>query len=112
MFDFKIFRKENNMTQKSAAEYFGCTQAFISGIETGKEKIPDAFISKIKADEGFKEKGFIFEKEEMERVCPKCSEKDIEIRVLKEQIKELRAEMYERLIYEHEIHLGKKDKAV
>lgn len=50
MFDIKLFRKENNLTQQDLANYFGCKQSFISGIERGNEKIPDSYISKIKAD--------------------------------------------------------------
>ena len=54
MFDFREFRKENNFTQKQAAEYFGCEQSFISLIETGRSKIPQEFISKILADPALK----------------------------------------------------------
>lgn len=51
-FDFKAFRKRKEMTQKEAAEYFGCDQSFISQIETGKSEIPRSFMSKIRADGG------------------------------------------------------------
>lgn len=50
MFDFKNFRQLNNLTQKAAAIYFNVTQAFISQIEKGTRPVPEAFISKIKAD--------------------------------------------------------------
>lgn len=44
--DFKEFRKANNLTQKDAADFFGCTQGFISQIEKGFRPIPLEFISK------------------------------------------------------------------
>lgn len=50
MFDLKLFRMENKMTQNDAAEYFGCNQAFVSQIERGVRTIPDYFIEKIEAD--------------------------------------------------------------
>ena len=50
MFDFKEFRKINNLKQSDAAAYLGCAQAFISQIERGLSKVPEDFISKIKAD--------------------------------------------------------------
>lgn len=50
MADLKRFRKENNLTQIGAAEYFGCTQGFISQIERGERPIPDSFIEKAKSD--------------------------------------------------------------
>lgn len=53
MTDFKLFRKRNKLTQIQAAEYFGCTQAFISLIERGESKLPKEYISKIKADPNF-----------------------------------------------------------
>lgn len=53
MTNFKLFRKKNKLTQKDAAEYFGCVQGFISQIETGVSQIPDSFISKILADSTF-----------------------------------------------------------
>lgn len=46
--DFKEFRKTNNLTQKDAADFFGCTQGFISQIEKGIRPIPLEFISKAK----------------------------------------------------------------
>lgn len=50
MADLKRFRKENNLTQIGAAEYFGCTQGFISQIERGERPIPDSFVEKAKSD--------------------------------------------------------------
>lgn len=44
--DFKAFRKRNNLTQEDAANYFGCTQGFISQIEKGVRPIPVDFISR------------------------------------------------------------------
>lgn len=50
MIDFKLFRKDNNLTQNDAAKYFSCTQGFISQIERGERPIPDAFFDKVIAD--------------------------------------------------------------
>ena len=50
MIDLKEFRESNGLTQTQAAEYFGCKQSFISGIERGTERIPDSFIRKLKAE--------------------------------------------------------------
>lgn len=46
MGDFKRFRKDNRLTQEKAAEFFSCTQGFISQIEKGIRPIPPEFISK------------------------------------------------------------------
>ena len=54
MFDFKLFRKINNLKQSEAAEYFGCTQAFISRIERGISPVPNSFITKIESDGRYK----------------------------------------------------------
>ncbi len=64
MFDFKLFRKANKLTQRQAADYFGCEQSFISLIETGRSKIPNEFISKILAEEEFDKSMIILEKGE------------------------------------------------
>lgn len=50
MADFKAFRKDNNLSQIEAAEYFGCNQSFISQIERGNRPIPETFIEKAKGD--------------------------------------------------------------
>ncbi len=50
MFDFKEFRKVNNLTQNDASAYFECKQSFISQIEKGDRLIPKAWIDKIMAD--------------------------------------------------------------
>ncbi len=49
MIDFKQFRKQNNLTQIQAAEYFDVSQAFISQIELGERPIPAELKGKIKA---------------------------------------------------------------
>lgn len=54
MFDFKLFRKINNLKQSEAAEYFGCTQAFISRIERGISPVPNSFITKIESGGRYK----------------------------------------------------------
>lgn len=54
MFDFKLFRKINNLKQSEAAEYFSCTQAFISRIERGVSPVPSYFITKIESERRYK----------------------------------------------------------
>ena len=50
MFDFRRFRKDNGFTQESLAQYFGCTQAYISQIENNPARVPEEFITKIRED--------------------------------------------------------------
>lgn len=50
MADFKAFRKDNKLSQIEAANYFNCTQGFISQIEKGSRPIPATFIEKAKND--------------------------------------------------------------
>lgn len=50
MYDLKLFRDKNGLSQKDAAEYFGCTQSFISQIERKDRPLPGDYISKAKAD--------------------------------------------------------------
>lgn len=50
MADFKAFRKENKLSQIEAANYFNCTQGFISQIEKGTRPIPATFIEKAQKD--------------------------------------------------------------
>ena len=50
-FDLKEFRDLNNLSQLDTADYFGCTQGFISQIERKKRPLPDDYISKAFGDE-------------------------------------------------------------
>lgn len=50
MFDIKLFRKENKLTQIQLAAYLGVTQAFISQLEKGDRPIPNEYIIKIQAE--------------------------------------------------------------
>lgn len=54
MFDLKLFRKVNKLTQFQLADYLGVTQGFISQVEKGIRPIPDEYISKIIADNLYK----------------------------------------------------------
>lgn len=51
--DIKEFRRKNNLTQKELADYLGVTQAFISNMEAGRDKVPDRYISKILGNPNF-----------------------------------------------------------
>lgn len=48
--NFKEFRRVNKMTQQDLADYFGVGQGYISNMESGRDKIPDKYISKILDD--------------------------------------------------------------
>lgn len=47
MFDFKGFRKENNLTQIEVATYLETSKSFISQIEAGTRPLPSAMLSKL-----------------------------------------------------------------
>ena len=47
MVDLKAFRKANNLTQDELGEYLGMRKSFISKIENGKEKLPEAKFQKL-----------------------------------------------------------------
>lgn len=47
MFDLKRFRKEKKISQTALAKKLGIGQSFISQIESGKDPMPDALISKL-----------------------------------------------------------------
>lgn len=45
--DLKAFRKANNLTQSELGEYLGVQKSFISTIESGKDPMPKAKLSKL-----------------------------------------------------------------
>ena len=47
MFDFKGFRKENNLTQIEVATYLETSKSFISQIKAGTRPLPSAMLSKL-----------------------------------------------------------------
>lgn len=47
MFDFKGFRRENNLTQIEVATYLGTSKSFISQIEAGTRPLPAPMLSKL-----------------------------------------------------------------
>lgn len=47
MFDFKGFRRENNLTQIEVATYLETSKSFISQIEAGTRPLPSAMLSKL-----------------------------------------------------------------
>ena len=47
MFDLRLFRKANGITQQAVAEYLGVTKQFITQIETGKVALPTDKLKKI-----------------------------------------------------------------
>lgn len=47
MFDLRLFRKANGITQQTVAEYLGVTKQFITQIETGKVALPTDKLKKI-----------------------------------------------------------------
>lgn len=47
MFDLKRFRREKKISQIDLAAAMDCGQSFISQIENGKDRMPDAWIDKL-----------------------------------------------------------------
>ncbi len=47
MFDLRLFRKANGITQQAVAEYLGVSKQFITQIETGKVALPTDKLKKI-----------------------------------------------------------------
>lgn len=45
--DLKAFRKANNLTQEQLGDYLGIKKSFISTIESGKDPMPKAKLSKL-----------------------------------------------------------------
>jgi transcriptional regulator with XRE-family HTH domain len=45
--DLKAFRKVNNLTQEQLGDYLGIKKSFISTIESGKDPMPKAKLSKL-----------------------------------------------------------------
>lgn len=47
MADLREFRRVNNLTQEALGEYLGMKKSFVSKIENGKEKLPEAKFRKL-----------------------------------------------------------------
>ena len=45
--DLKAFRKANNLTQEQLGDYLGIKKSFVSTIESGKDPMPKAKLSKL-----------------------------------------------------------------
>lgn len=45
MFDLKLFRKDNKLSQKELADLLNCSQSYISALESGRKPVLDAQIS-------------------------------------------------------------------
>ena len=45
--DLKAFRKANNLTQEQLGEFLGIKKSFVSTIESGKDPMPKAKLSKL-----------------------------------------------------------------
>lgn len=82
MFDLKLFRKINKLSQVNAAKYFGCDQSFISQIENNIRPIPDNYISLILADSNMIINDEIYKAEAEVSICKLCDQKDMTIRAL------------------------------
>lgn len=81
MIDLKKFRKDNKFTQEGLAQFFGCTQAYISQIESNPNKIPKEYITKIREDKSLivdflKLENEINEPQNSYTECQLCDEKD------------------------------------
>ncbi len=82
MFDLKLFRKINKLSQVNAAKYFGCDQSFISQIENNLRPIPDNYISVILADRNMTINDEIYKPTDVSVSCKLCDQKDKTIRAL------------------------------
>ncbi len=51
MIDLRGFRKANNLTQEELGEFLDMKKSFISKVENGKEKLPEAKFQKLIANE-------------------------------------------------------------
>lgn len=47
VFNLRIFRKQKGLTQKQIASFLGVGQPFVSQMESGKDRMPDEYISKL-----------------------------------------------------------------
>lgn len=47
VFNLRIFRKQKGLTQKQIASFLGVGQPFVSQMESGKDRMPDEYISRL-----------------------------------------------------------------
>lgn len=118
MIDLKEFRKRNKLTQKQLAAYFACDQGFISQMETGASRIPEAYMSKIKSDglylidqsmmidprELAKRRSHVYRMKESvlleESLCLSCERKSWEIQKVKDELEACKTSLARLLVYE------------
>lgn len=46
-FNLRIFRKQKGLTQKQIASFLGVGQPFVSQMESGKDRMPDEYVSRL-----------------------------------------------------------------
>ena len=110
LFDLKEFRVLNNLSQLEAADYFGCTQGFISQIERNIRPIPDNYMSKAIADKTkvipLKEDPII---QKQEAQCLECIKLMAQIECMSQTIKrheeEIKSLNRENAVLSHELDI-------
>lgn len=81
-------RSETSQTLKTMAEALGVSAAFISGMETGRNKVPRGFVTD--AEAFFYDKGFGFPKGELSKLAM-LSNESVPLNDLDDEHKELLA---------------------
>ena len=90
-FNLKSFREENNISQKQLAEYLSVSIRAVQSWEQGQRNIPHSVIKLI---ELYKNEHKIVVSSPVESYgCVSCTEKDKEIKRLKDEIIRLQAEL-------------------
>lgn len=89
--DLKAFRKANNLTQEQLGDYLGIKKSFISTIESGKDPMPKAKLSKLLSNPYNWDTSMLTQSENPMTDEPKDGTLDFVIRYMARQIEELQA---------------------
>ena len=89
--DLKAFRKANNLTQEQLGDYLGIKKSFISTIESGKDPMPKAKLSKLLSNPYNWDISMLTQPENPMTDEPKDGTLDFVIRYMARQIEELQA---------------------
>lgn len=89
--DLKAFRKANNLTQEQLGDYLGIKKSFISTIESGKDPMPKAKLSKLLSNPYNWDTSMLTQPENPMTDEPKDGTLDFVIRYMARQIEELQA---------------------
>lgn len=107
--DLKAFRKANNLTQEQLGDYLGIKKSFVSTIESGKDPMPKAKLSKLLNNPYNWDVSMLIQSENPPTEEPKDSTLDFVIRHMASQIDELSAK-YKSLESEYKELRDERDK--